>query len=592
MRASQLFFPTLREVPADAEMTSHKLLLRAGFIRRVGAGIYDYLPLGYRVIKKIERIVREEMDAQGAQEILMPAMVPAELYQESGRWDNLPDPQVLFRFKDRNGRDYAVGFTHEEVVTDIVRRDVRSYRELPLNLYQIQTKGRDEPRPRAGVIRGREFIMLDAYSFDRNWEDLDRAYDKMYVAFSRVFERCGLKTLVVAADSGAMGGKDSQEYMVIAESGEDTILVCPSCNYTANAEKCEIGERPVEPSGEEPLPIELVATPNARTIEQVTSFLGKPATRLVKTLIYKAGDQVVAALVRGDRDLNEPKLMRAVSSGRDAADQLKVEMADAETIERVTGAEVGFAGPVGLDGVRIIADREIAGMVNFVVGGNKTDAHYVNVNIGRDFDVEEYADLRVASEGDPCPRCDGQLTVTRGIEVGHIFKLGTRYSDDMDAKFLDEDGVEKPFVMGCYGMGVSRMLAAIPEINSDADGMIWPISVAPFEVVIILLNSEEEPQCSAAVRLYEELELAGVDVLLDERNERPGVKFKDADLIGCPIQVVAGRLAAEGKVEVRLRSDKSKEEVSIDQASERVLELRKRLYAELSERAEAVVQRG
>lgn len=585
MRASQLFFPTLREVPAEAEVTSHKLLLRAGFIRRVGAGIYDYLPLGYRVIKKIERIVREEMDAQGAQEILMPAMVPAELYQESGRWDNLPDPQVLFRFKDRNGRDYAVGFTHEEVVTDIVRRDVRSYRELPLNLYQIQTKGRDEPRPRAGVIRGREFIMLDAYSFDRSWDDLDRAYDKMYVAFSRVFERCGLKTLVVAADSGAMGGKDSQEYMVIAESGEDTILVCPSCNYTANAEKCEIGERPAEPNAEEPLPLELVDTPDARTIEQVTAFLNVPPTKLVKTLVYKAADQVVAALVRGDRDLNEPKLMRAL-----AVTQL--EMADADTIERVTGAEVGFAGPVGLSGVRIIADREIAGMVNCVVGGNKTDAHYVNANIGRDFDVEQYADLRVASEGDPCPRCDGGLTVTRGIEVGHIFKLGTRYSDDMDARFLDEDGVQKPFVMGCYGMGVSRMLAAIPEINSDADGMIWPISVAPFEVVIILLNSDQEPQCTAAVRLYEELQLAGVDVLLDERDERPGVKFKDADLIGCPIQVVAGRLASEGKVEVRLRSDKSKEEVLIDQASAKVLGLRKKLYAELTERAEAVVQRG
>ncbi len=378
-----------------------------------------------------------------------------------------------------------------------------------------------------------------------------------------------------------MGGKDSQEYMVVADSGEDTILVCPSCSYTANAEKCEIGERPVKQSSEEPLPIELVDTPNARTIEQVTSFLKRSPKKLVKTLIYKAGDQVVAALVRGDRDLNEPKLMRALGV-------TQLEMADADTIERVTGAEVGFAGPVGINGAKIIADREIAGMVNFVVGGNSTDAHYVNANIGRDFAVEEYADLRVASKGDACPSCDGELSVERGIEVGHIFKLGTRYSESMDAQFLDDDGVLKPFIMGCYGMGVSRMLAAIPEINSDADGMIWPVSVAPFEVVIILLNSEEEPQCNAAVRLYEELQQAGVDVLLDERDERPGVKFKDADLVGCPIQVVAGRLAAEGKVEVRLRSDKSKEEVAIDEASARVLELRKKLYAALTEKADAV----
>ena len=577
MRASQLFFPTLREVPADAEMTSHKLLLRAGFIRRVGAGIYNYLPLGYRTLKKIELIVREEMDAQGAQELLMPAMVPAELYQETGRWEL----DVLFKIKDRYDRDYSIGFTHEEIVTDIVRRDVRSYRELPLNLYQIQTKGRDEPRPRGGVVRGREFIMLDAYSFDRNWDDLDRAYDKMFVAFSRIFARCGLDTLVVEADSGAIGGKDSQEYMVIADAGEDMVLACSNCGYAANAEKCEIGERPAKPRDEEMLGLELVDTPNARTIEQVTSFLKKSPKKLVKTLIYKAGDQIVAALVRGDRDLNEPKLMRAIGVK-------KVEMADADTIEKLTGAEVGFAGPVGLNGARIIADREVANMVNFIVGGNKTDAHYVNVNIGRDFEITEYADLRVAAKGDACSKCGTDLTVRRGMELGHIFKLGTIYSEGMDAKFLDDDGKEKPFIMGCYGMGVSRMLAAIPEVSSDADGMIWPISVAPFEVAVILLNSEDEAQCNAAIRLYEELQQAGVDVLLDERDERPGVKFKDADLIGCPIQVVAGRLAGEGKVEVRLRCDKSKEEVSIDEASARVLELRKQLYAALTEKTEAV----
>lgn len=581
MRASQLFFPTLREVPADAEMVSHKLLLRAGFIRRVGAGIYNYLPLGYKVLKKIEKIVREEMDAQGGQELLMPALVPAELYQETGRWEL----DVLFKLKDRNDRDYSLGFTHEEIVTDIVRRDVRSYRELPINLYQIQTKGRDEPRPRGGVVRGREFIMLDSYSFDRNWEDLDRAYDKMYIAFSRIFARSGLDAVVVEADSGAIGGKDSQEYMVIADSGEDTVLVCSSCGYAANAEKCGIGERPIKKSDEELGVLELVDTPNARTIEQVTSFLKRSPKKLVKTLIYKAGDQIVAALVRGDRELNEPKL-------RNALGVKNVEMADADVIEKLTGAEVGFAGPVGLTGARIIADREVQGMANFVVGGNKTDAHYVNANIGRDFEIAEYADLRVASKGDACPKCEGSLIEQRGMEVGHIFKLGTIYSEGMDARFLDDDGKEKPFVMGCYGMGVSRMLAAIPEANSDADGMIWPISVAPFEVAVILLNRDDEAQCNAAMRLYEELQQAGVDVLLDERDERPGVKFKDADLIGTPIQVVAGRLAGEGKVEVRLRSNKNKEEVDLDNATERVLELRKKLYTEIKEKAEAFLANG
>ncbi len=578
MRASQLFFPTLREVPAEAEMISHKLLLRAGFIRRVGAGIYDYLPLGYKVLKKIEKIVREEMDAQGGQELLMPAIVPAELYQETGRWEL----DVLFRLKDRSDRDYSIGFTHEEVVTDIVRRDVRSYRELPLNLYQIQTKGRDEPRPRGGVVRGREFIMLDSYTFDRNWEDLDRAYDKMYIAFARIFARSGLDALVVEADSGAIGGKDSQEYMVIADSGEDMVLVCTGCGYAANSEKCEIGQRPVKKSSEELSALELVDTPDARTIEQVTSFLKKSPKKLVKTLIYKAGDEVVAVLVRGDRELNEPKLMRALGVK-------SVEMADADIIEKLTGAEVGFAGPVGLNGARIIADREVEGMVNFVVGGNKTDAHYINANIGRDFNVTEYADLRVACKGDACPKCGVDLKVERGMEVGHIFKLGTIYSESMDARFLDDDGKEKPFIMGCYGMGVSRMLAAIPEVNSDSDGMIWPISVAPFEVAIILLNSDDEAQCNAAITLYEELQQAGVDVLLDERDERPGVKFKDADLIGCPIQVVAGRLASEGKVEVRTRTDKAKEEVNLDTATARILELRSKLYSILDDKAAEVV---
>lgn len=581
MRASQLFFPTLREVPTEAELASHKLLLRGGFIRKVAAGIYDYLPLGYKAVKKIEKIVREEMDAQSAQEILMPAIVPSELYKETGRWDL----DVLFRLKDRNDHDYSIGFTHEEIVTDIVRRDVRSYREMPLNLYQIQTKGRDEARPRGGVIRGREFIMLDSYSFDRNWDDLDRAYEKMFVAFSRIYARCGLNPLAVEADSGAIGGKDNQEYMVISDSGEDNILVCPSCGYAANAEKAGIGIRPIKKSNEEQIAIELVDTPNVRTIEQVTSFLKKSPKKLIKTLIYKADDEIVAVLIRGDRELNEGKLARAIGVK-------KIEMADAEAIEKVTGAQVGFAGPVGLKNTKIIADYEIQGMANFVVGGNKTDAHYINVNLGRDFEVTTFADLRVASKGDACEKCNGTYDVKRGIEVGHIFKLGTVYSQKMDASFLDDDGKEKPFIMGCYGMGVSRMLAAIPEVNHDKDGMIWPISIAPFEVEVILLNSENEDQCNAAMRIYEDLQEAGVEVLLDEREERPGVKFKDADLMGTPIQVVAGRLASEGKVEIRLRSDSSKipnwppkEDIDLDNAIERILSLRKSLYKEIENKA-------
>jgi len=576
MRASQFFFPTLREVPAEAEMTSHKLLLRGGFIRRVGAGIYDYLPLGYRVIKKIQQIIREEMDAQGAQEVLMPVIVPAELYQETNRWQE----DVLFRFKDRVDRQYALGFTHEEVVTDIVRRDVRSYRELPLNLYQIQTKGRDEPRPRGGVVRAREFIMLDAYSFDRSFEDMDLAYQKMWVAFSRILARCGLDAIVVEAESGAIGGKENEEFMILADSGEDVVLRCPQCGYAANAERCEIGRRPYMEGETEKEELRLVPTPGRRTIEEVTEFLGKKPEDLVKTLIYKCGNEIVAALVRGDRDLNESKLARLLEVKR-------VEMADAETIKRVTGAEVGFAGPIGLDDhVKIIADWEIASLTNFVVGANKTDAHYVGANLHRDFEVAIWGDIRVASAGDPCPRCDGNLDALRAIEAAHIFKLGTLYSEAMGAKFLDSDGREKPFVMGCYGIGVSRMLAAIPEVSNDADGIIWPISVAPFEVVILLLNPEDESQCIAATRLYEELLDAGVDVILDDRDERPGVKFKDADLIGIPIQVVCGKLTSEGKTELKLRSSKDREQVPLDVASNQVLKLRQMQHQELLENAE------
>jgi len=578
MRASRMFFPTLREVPADAEMISHKLLLRGGFIRKVSSGIYNYLPLGYKVIKKIEKILQEEMNKQGALEILMPALVTADLYKETGRWDL----DVVFKLKDRKGADYAIGFTHEEIVTDIIRRDIRSYKELPINLYQIQTKGRDEARPRGGVVRGREFIMMDAYSFDKSWEDLDRSYAQMFKAFGRTFERCGISPLVVDADSGAIGGKENQEYMVICDSGEDTVLICKKCNYAANSEKCEIGERGKLKEEEEFQDLELKDTPNAKTIDQVSSFLKISPKKLVKTLIVEAEGKFYGILIRGDRDLNETKLAKALNSKN-------IKMAEFEDVMKITEAEVGFAGPIGLKVEKIIADNEIKNLKNITIGANKTDAHYMNANINRDFKIDAYYDLRIADKGDGCAFCDGTLTTKKGMEVGHIFKLGTVYSKAMNATFLDDDGSEQNFIMGCYGMGVSRMLAAICEISWDKDGIIFPISIAPFEVSIVLVSEEDEAQCSVATRIYEELSDAGVDILLDERNERPGVKFKDNDLMGIPIQVVIGKSAKDGMVEISLRNNKqAKELVSIENACEVILKMKNDLYSQLSEKANKI----
>ena len=574
MRATRMYFPTLREVPAEAEMINHRLLLRGGFIRKVSSGIYDYLPLGYKVVKKIEKILREELDRQDAMEILMPALVSADLYKETGRWDL----DVLFKLKDRKDAEYAIGFTHEEIVTDIIRKDVKSYKELPINLYQIQSKGRDEARPRGGLLRTREFIMMDAYSFDKDWEGLDRSYDKMYTAFSRTFERCGISPKAVNADSGAIGGKDNQEYMLICDQGEDTIVVCPECGYAANAEKCEVGERPKAPK-EEMADLQLVPTPNAKTIEQVASFLKISPKKLVKTLIFKGKNGVYAFLVRGDRDLNEAKAARTVG-------EKAVEAAEFELVEKVTGAPVGFVGPVGgLKVDKVVCDNGVKNMVNFAVGGNKEDHHYINVNLERDFTPDLFADIVVAKKGDGCAFCNGTLTEEKGMEVGHIFKLGTVYSDAMNARFLDDDGKEKVFIMGCYGMGISRMVAAICEVSNDKDGIIWPISVAPFEAVITLVNSGEEKQCEFAARLYEDLQAAGIDVLLDDREERPGVKFKDSDLLGIPIQIVVGKGVNEDNVEICLRRDKKKENVNIENALSYVFEKKKILFGELEEKA-------
>lgn len=545
MRVSQLLIPTLREVPAEAEVISHQLLVRAGFIRKTAAGIYTYLPLAWRVIEKIERIVREEMNRQGGQELLMPIIQPAELWRESSRWD-VYGPE-LFRLKDRHGRDFCLGPTHEEIVTALVRGEVNSYKQLPLLLYQIQNKYRDERRPRFGLMRGREFIMKDLYSFDRDEEGLNISYDKMYEAYSRVFSRCGLEYRVVEADSGAIGGSDTHEFMVLAESGEATIVYCENngCNYAANIERADAVFID-EASNEIPEELREVHTPDKTTIEDVTTFLGESRKKAIKTLLYKTEKEVVAALVRGDREINEVKLYNALGC-------LQLELADAETIRRVTGAEVGYSGPVGLD-VRIVADPEVNNMVNAVAGANKTGYHLVNVNPGRDFKPDLVTDIRLVRAGEPCPRCGAVLKEARGIEVGQIFKLGDKYSRALGATYLDENGQKQYIIMGCYGIGITRTMAAAVEQNHDDQGIIWPVSIAPYHVIVIPVNTKDQAQVDMAERVYDNLLKAGVEVVIDDRPERPGVKFKDADLIGYPLRITLGSKAVEsGQVEIRER---------------------------------------
>ena len=587
MRLSQLLFVSLREVPAEAELVSHQLLLRASFIRKLSAGIYTYLPLGWRSLLKIIAIVREEMNKAGAQELLMPFAHPAELWQETGRWDEYGD--LLMKLRDRQGRWFCLGPTHEEVITDLARQMVHSYRQLPLNLYQIGTKFRDELRPRGGLIRAREFLMKDAYSFDRDEAGLDKSFEAMRKAYIRIFTRCGLPFVIVEAEAGAIGGTENLEFLVIAESGEDRLLQCLRCGYAANRERAE--RRPPEGlerfvakgQGEGTAPLQKVATPNRRTVEEVSEFLGVRPDQLVKTLLYVADDgRIVAAMVRGDHELNEAKLMRAVGA--------RVKMADADTVQRITEAPVGFAGPIGLKekGVLMLADYDIAFLSDFVIGANETDAHFVNANWGRDFVIDRFADLRFADSGDGCPRCDGILQMHNAIEVGHIFKLGTRYSEPMRATFVDEDGKEKPFVMGCYGIGVSRILATVAEIHHDDDGLIFPITIAPFEAWVLPIESEGDLR-EVAERVYADLQRAGVEVVLDDRDERAGVKFKDMDLVGVPIQIVVGRSVRErGEVEIRLRRNRDdRRYVPVNAVTERVLTLRRQLYAELTPNEEA-----
>ena len=543
MRWSKALIPTHKEDPAHAETTSHKLMLRGGLIRKLTSGIYNYLPLGWRAIRKVEAIVREEMDRIGCQEVLMPIVSPSELWQETGRWAVYG--KELWRVRDRHGREFALGPTHEEIVTDIVRNEVRSYRELPFTLYQIQTKFRDEVRPRFGIVRAREFIMKDAYSFHRDEPSLDETYRDMCEAYGRIFDRCCLTHRAVEAATGAIGGSSSHEFMVLSDTGESEIIVC-DCGYAATDERAEGIPAPVS-SDEQERPIEAVDTPGMKTIEEVSEFLGIEAWRLIKTIIYEVDGRPIAALVRGDREINEAKLGAAL--GADI-----VEPAPPDVIERVPGAPVGFAGPVGLEGVEIISDLTVQPLVNVVVGGNKADVHLKNAKPGRDFEPSAFHDIVLVQKGDACPRCGKTLHSFRGIEVSQAFKLGTKYSSSMNATFLDEDGVAKPFVMGCYGLGISRTVAAVIEQHNDDDGIVWPLSVAPFAVEVLAVNMKSDDVRETAESLYDELRGRGIEVLYDDRDESPGVKFKDADLIGMPVRVTIGdRGLKKGIVEVRIR---------------------------------------
>lgn len=556
MKSSELFYPTLREVPNEAEVVSHQMLLRAGFIRKASGGVYTYLPLGYRVIKKIMNIVREEMDRAGGQEILMPIIQPGELWQKSGRWDVYGDE--MFRLQDRHGRSFALGPTHEEIITSLVDGDTHSYRDLPLLLYQIQNKYRDEIRPRFGLMRGREFIMKDLYSFDVDYDGLDESYRKMYSAYKRIFARMNLKFRVVEADSGAIGGNESHEYMVLADTGECVVVYCDKCDYAANVEKAECIIDENHKNNEAMRELTKVHTPGQRTIKDLVEFLGTDESLQVKTLTCLADDEIVAVVLRGDRELNEIKLKNVLNCNN-------VFLADEKDVREKVGAGFGSLGPVGLN-LKVYVDQEVMEMRNFTCGANEDDYHFINVNVGRDFVPEAVIDVRSATAGDNCPHCrEGKLQSIRGIEVGHIFKLGTKYSQAMEAVFLDPNGKEQFMVMGCYGIGISRTMAAAVEQNSDEQGIIWPIPIAPYHVIIIPVNTKQEAQMKAAQDIYEQLSEEGIEVILDDRDERAGVKFKDADLIGIPIRITIGpRSLQESKAEVKKRWEKESQLVALD----------------------------
>lgn len=560
MKASKLLMPTLREAPAEAEISSHILMMRAALISKLAAGVYSYLPLGLKVLHNVQNIIREEMDRAGAQELLMSALLPAECYQKSGRWERFGDD--MFRLKDRNDRDFCLGPTHEEIFTQTVIDSVHSYRDYPFTLYQMHTKYRDERRPRFGVMRTREFIMKDAYSFDTTKEGLDESYKAMYDAYRRIFDRLGLNYMIVDADTGAMGGSGSQEFMVISEVGEDTIAYCEDCRYSANIEKA-VCVAP-ETSNEEMKDMHKVKTPDARTIDEVADFFGKDAKSFVKTMIYNCDGKLYAVLVRGDREINEVKLANITGAA-------EVALADAEDVVKITGAKVGFAGPVNLS-APIIADNEVMAMRNFIVGANETDCHIENVNPGRDFTPEITADIRSIEEGDICPVCGKRIKTAQGIEVGHIFKLGTKYSDALGLTYRDETGEDKSVIMGCYGIGVNRCLAAVIEQNHDDNGIIWPVAVAPYKAVVVPVNVNDSVQANMAEEITKRLEDEGIEVIIDDRDERPGVKFKDWDLIGIPVRITVGKKAGEGLVEYKLRNEAEFELLEKEEAIKKALE--------------------
>ncbi|MPM54876.1 Proline--tRNA ligase [bioreactor metagenome] len=559
MKLSNMLISTLREVPAEAEIPSHQLMLRAGMMRKMASGVYNFMPSGIRVLKKIENIVREEMDNTGAQEFLASALLPAELWMESGRWEVMGEE--MFRLKDRNNRDFCLGPTHEEVFTDIARNEIKSYKQLPLNLYQIQTKYRDERRPRFGVMRSREFIMKDAYSFDKDQSGLDVSYMKMYEAYTNIFKRCSLNCSAVEADSGAMGGSGSAEFMVKSEVGEDEVVFCSCCNYAANMEKAPaISEQQAE---EAYLELKKTHTPEVRSVEELVKFFNATEKKFAKTLIYKADGKVVAVMVRGDRAVNEIKVINAIGGA------IEFEMASVEVVKNATSAEVGFAGPIGLKADILLVDEEVSKMYNFIIGANETGFHYENVNYGRDF-TGKVGDFRNVTEGDKCPKCQGTLTIARGVEVGHIFKLGTKYSASMGATFIDENGEDKPLEMGCYGIGINRTMAAIIEQHHDENGITWPLAVAPYQAIVVPVVTKDEEQMRVAEELYCKLKQIGVEVLMDDRNERVGVKFKDSDLIGIPMRITVGKKISEGKVEFKLRTNSENEIISIEDVIDRV----------------------
>ena len=572
MRLSKMYVRTLRELPAEAEIPSHILLLRTGMIRKLASGIYGFMPLGWRSLHKIENIIREEMDKSGAQEILMSAIQPAELWEESGRWSAY-GPE-LWRIKDRNGRDFCLGPTHEEIFTDIVRDGVSSYRQLPLNLYQIQHKYRDEARPRFGLMRSREFIMKDAYSFDKDQEGLDKSYDDMYDAYTRIFTRCGLTFRPVEADSGAIGGNASHEFTALSEVGESDIAYCESCSMAANVEKAACRDAEPSPESEAMLELQEVHTPGTKTIEEVAGFLNIDKPKTIKALLFEKYDEdgkadgYVAAFVRGDRDLNMIKLVNALNIPEHA-----IAFADESKLEAAIGAVGGFTGPIGLHDCTVVVDSELVGLKNLCAGACKLDHHILNVNYGRDYEGDIVTDLKVLKEGDPCPVCGAPIKHTRGIEVGQVFKLGTKYSKAMNAIYKDENQQDHPLVMGCYGIGVSRTLAAVIEQHHDDDGIIWPVSVAPYHAIVTLVKPKDEEQAKVAEEIYQSLLVAGVEAVIDDRDERPGVKFKDADLLGFPIRITVGKRAGEGIVEYKLRRDSEKSELSVAEAIENAIKL-------------------